>query len=209
MALTATTGRLLSLEEVQDAFVQRSKSLVTADFVGAYASGCNGAVDEAMALVRLCENVTGVANKRAAARWLSACVGALRFETELRGGSPNLAAQRLAALAAVQKGVRAAALAETDEEEISGRIGGVAGMVEADAKLVAQVAKSSLPPVRRLSVLLKLASGETAPCGPVADRAKAEAVRIFKTPDARAALSAEPEALTPLRPLMKAAGLAA
>ena len=209
MALTATTGRLLSLEEVQDAFVQRSKSLVTADFVGAYASGCNGAVDEAMALVRLCENVTGVANKRAAARWLSACVGALRFETELRGGSPNLAAQRLAALAAVQKGVRAAALAETDEEEISGRIGGVAGMVEADAKLVAQVAKSSLPPVRRLSVLLKLASGETAPFGPVADRAKAEAVRIFKTPDARAALSAEPEALTPLRPLMKAAGLAA
>ena len=209
MALTATTGRLLSLEEVQDAFVQRSKSLVTADFVGAYASGCSGAVDEAMALVRLCENVTGVANKRAAARWLSACVGALRFETELRGGSPNLAAQRLAALAAVQKGVRAAALAETDEEEISGRIGGVAGMVEADAKLVAQVAKSSLPPVRRLSVLLKLASGETAPFGPVADRAKAEAVRIFKTPDARAALSAEPEALTPLRPLMKAAGLAA
>ena len=37
----------------------------------------------------------------------------------------------------------------------------VAGMVEADAKLVAQVAKSSLPPVRRLSVLLKLASGES------------------------------------------------
>ena len=209
MALTATTGRLLSLEEVQDAFVQRSKSLVTADFVGAYASGCNGAVDEAMALVRLCETVSGVANTRAAARWLSACVGALRFETELRGGSPNLAAQRLAALAAVQKGVRAAALAETDEEENSGRLGGVAGMVEADAKLVAQVAKSSLPPVRRLSVLLKLASGETAPFGPVADRAKAEAVRIFKTPDARAALSAEPEALTPLRPLMKAAGLAA
>ena len=209
MALTATTGRLLSLEEVQDAFVQRSKSLVTADFVGAYAADCDGAVDEAMALVRLCENVTGVANKRAAARWLSACVGALRFETELRGGPPNLAAQRLAALAAVQKGLRAAALGESDEEEISGRVGAVAGLIEADARLVAQIAKSSLPPVRRLSVLLKLASGETAPFGPVAERAKAEAIRIFKTPDARAALSAEPEALAPLRPLMKAAGLAA
>ena len=209
MALTATTGRLLSLEEVQDAFVQRSKSLVTADFVGAYAADCEGAVDEAMALVRLCENVTGAANKRAAGRWLSACVGALRFETELRGGPPNLAAQRLAALAAVQKGLRAAALGESDEEEISGRVGAVAGLIEADARLVAQIAKSSLPPVRRLSVLLKLASGETAPFGPVAERAKAEAIRIFKTPDARAALSAEPEALAPLRPLMKAAGLAA
>ena len=209
MALTATTGRLLSLEEVQDAFVQRSKALVTADFVGTYAASCKSAVDEAAALVRLCENVTGAANKRAAGRWLSACVGALRFETEQRGGPPNLTAQRLAALAVLQKGVRAAALGEKDEAEISGRIGAVAGLVEADARLVAQVAKSPLPPVRRLSVLLKLASGETAPFGPVAERARAEAIRIFKTPDARAALSAEPEALAPLRPLMKAAGLAA
>ncbi|MFN3816633.1 hypothetical protein [Brevundimonas sp.] len=209
MALTATTGRLLSLEEVQDAFVQRSRSLVTADFVGAYAAGCNGAADEAMALVRLCENVTGAANKRSAARWLSACVGALRFETELRGGAPNLAAQRLAALAAVQKGVRVAALGEKDEQEISGRIGVVGGLVEADARLVAQVAKAALPPVRRLSVLLKMAAGETAPFGPAAERARAEAIRIFKAPEARAALSAEPEALAPLRPLMKAAGLAA
>ena len=32
-------------------------------------------------LTRLCENVTGGANKRAAARWLSACIGSLRFET--------------------------------------------------------------------------------------------------------------------------------
>lgn len=209
MALTATTGRLLSLEEVQDAFVQRSRGLVTADFVGAYAAGCDGAVEEAMALVRLCENVTGAANKRAAARWLSACVGALRFETELRGGPPNLAAQRLAALAAVQKGVRAAALGEKDEAEIGGRIGVVAGMVEADARLIAQIVRSPLPPVRRLAALLRLASGETAPFGPATERARAEVIRIFKAPEARAALTADPGALAPLRPLMKAAGLAA
>ena len=36
MTLTATAGRLLTLEEVQTAFVERSKSLVTADFVAAY-----------------------------------------------------------------------------------------------------------------------------------------------------------------------------
>lgn len=209
MALTATTGRLLSLEEVQDAFVQRSKSLVTADFVGAYAAGCETAVAEAAALVRLCENVTGGANKRSAARWLSACVGALRFETEVRGGPANLAAQRLAALATLQKGVRAAALGENDEDEISGRIGAVAGMVEADARLVTQIAKSPLPPMRRLSALLKMAGGETAPFGPAAERARAEAIRIFKAPEGRAALTAEPAALAPLKPLMKAAGLAA
>jgi len=209
MALTATTGRLLSLEEVQDAFVQRSKALVTADFVGAYAAGAGSAIDEAAALVRLCENVTGVANKRAAARWLSACVGALRFETELSGGSASQAAPRLAALAALQKEVQTATLAESDEQEICQRIGKAADRVESDARLIAQVVRAPMPPVRKLSVLLKLASGESAPAGPVADRAKAEAIRLFRSPDARAALAAEPDSLTPLRPLMKAAGLAA
>ena len=69
---------------------------------------------EAELLVRLCENVTGVANKRSAARWLAACVGSLRFETEMRqaGGT---AAQKLGVLAALQKSVRAANLSEHDE----------------------------------------------------------------------------------------------
>ncbi|MEH6665328.1 MAG: hypothetical protein V7678_10790 [Brevundimonas sp.] len=209
MALTATTGRLLSLEEVQDAFVQRSRTLVTADFVGTYAAGAGSAIEEAAALVRLCENVTGAANKRAAARWLSACVGALRFETELSGGPANQAASRLAALAALQKEVQTATLADSDEAEICQRIGKVADRVESEARLIAQVIRAPMPPVRKLSILLKLASGESAPAGPVTERARAEAVRLFRSPDARAALTAEPESLAPLRPLLKAAGLAA
>ena len=209
MALTATTGRLLSLEEVQDAFVQRSKSLVTADFVDAYLSGCANAVEEASALVRLCENVTGAANKRAAARWLAACVGALRFETEHRGGPAGLAAPRLAALATLQRGVRAASLGEKDEAEIGDRIGIVAGLAEADARLIAQVVRAALPPPRKFQVLLKLAAGETAPFGPVSDLAKSETVRLFRAPEMRAALADSGPDLARLRPLMKAAGLAA
>ena len=34
--LTAASGRLLSLEDVQTAFVERSRGLITADFVAAY-----------------------------------------------------------------------------------------------------------------------------------------------------------------------------
>lgn len=84
MTLTATAGRLLTLEEVQTAFVERSKSLVTADFVAAYVKGCPNVLCEVERLTRLCENVTGGANKRSAARWLDACVTSLRFETEMR-----------------------------------------------------------------------------------------------------------------------------
>ena len=65
--------------------------IVTADFVGAYARTCTTVLCEAEALTRLCENVTGTANKRSAARWLSACVGSLRFESELRQSAATAA----------------------------------------------------------------------------------------------------------------------
>ena len=42
-----------------------------------------------------------------------------------------------------------------------------------------------------------------------ADKAKAESLRLLRAPDARAALSAAPEAVAQLRPLLKAIGLAA
>jgi len=102
MALTATAGRLLTLEEVQDAFTERSKSLITADFVAAFVKPCSTVMCEAEHLMRLCENVTGAANKRSAARWLHACLSSLRFETEMRR-SELPPGQVLASLAGLQR----------------------------------------------------------------------------------------------------------
>ncbi len=208
MSLTATAGRLLTLEEVQNAFTERSKSLVTADFVQAYVDPCETVLCEAEQLTRLCENVTGNANKRSAARWLAACVTSLRFEQEMRT-APMSAARKLQALAVLHRSVRAAALSEHDTEQIGGAIGHVGGVVEAEAKLTAQLARAPAPPHQKLAALLRLAAGETAPFGPAADRAKAEALKLFRAPEARAALTASPEQIAPLKTLMKAAGLAA
>src|SRR5690606_30446773 len=207
---TATAGRLLTLEEVQSAFNERSKALVTADFVAAYVKSCTTVLCEAEALARLCENVTGAANKRSAARWLAACVGSLRFETEMRArNSPRTPAQRLGVLAGLQRAIRACGLSSRDQEEIVTTIGAVGGAVETEARLIATLMRSPAPPPRKLAVLLRLAAGETAPSGPAADRAKAEAIKLFRAPDARAALTSAPEELAALRGLMQAAGLAA
>lgn len=208
-SLTATAGRLLTLEEVQSAFNERSKALVTADFVTAYVKTCTTVLCEAEALTRLCENVTGVANKRSSARWLSACVGSLRFETEMRQASDRTAAQKLGVLAQLQRAVRACGLSDKDEADIATAIGVVGGVVEAEARIVSQLARSPAAPPQKLAVLLRLAAGETAPLGPAADRAKAEAIKLFRAPEARAALAARPEILAPLKTLMRAAGLAA
>lgn len=210
MTLTATAGRLLTLEEVQTAFNERSKAIVTADFVAAYVKTCSTVLCEAEALTRLCENVTGLANKRAAARWLSACVGSLRFEGEMRAASADqTAAQKLGILANLTRAVRGSGLIERDETEIVTAIGAVGGAVEAEARIVAMLARAPAPLPQKLSVLLRMAAGETAPPGPAADRAKAEAIKLFRAPDNRAALAAAPEKLAPLKGLMKAAGLAA
>jgi hypothetical protein len=209
-ALTVTAGRLLTLDEVQTAFNERSKAIVTADFVASYVKACNTVLCEAEALTRLCENVTGAGNKRSAARWLSACVGSLRFETEMRTPSASqTAAQKLGVLAGLQRAVRACGLGERDDVEINAAIGAIGGVVEAEARIVMMLARSPAPLLQKLTVLLRLAAGDTAPLGPAADRAKAEAVKLFRAPESRAVLSAAPETLIPLKGLMKAAGLAA
>lgn len=208
ISLTATAGRLLTLEEVQTAFNERSKSIVTADFVQAFVVPCETVLCEAEQLTRLCENVTGVANKRVAARWLAACVTSLRFESEMRISGPT-PSRKLQVLNQLYRSVIAAALSEKDTEQINTAIGHVAGVVEAEAKLTAQIARAGAPLPQKLTALLRLAAGETSPPGPVAERAKAEAIKLFRAPASRAILTAAPESLVPLRGLMKASGLAA
>jgi hypothetical protein len=208
MSLTATAGRLLTLEEVQTAFTERSKSLITADFVQAYVVSCETVLCEAEQLTRLCENVTGTANKRSAARWLAACVTSLRFESEMRISAPT-ASRKLQILAVLNRSVKASALSENDTEQITTAIGNVGGVVEAEARLTAQLARAAAPVPQKLTALLRLAAGETAPLGPASERAKAEAIKLFRAPDARAALAAAPETIAPLKGLMRAAGLAA
>lgn len=210
MILTATAGRLLTLEEVQSAFCERSKSIVTADFVAAFVASCDTVLGEAVSLTRLCENVTGNANKRSAARWLAACVNSLRFEGEMRAGAGGRSpTQILAILAGLQRAVLTCSLAEREEQEIVTAIGLVGAGVETEARLIAMLARAKATPHQKLAVLLKMGSGETAPLGPVADRAKAEALKLLRHPENREALSRSPEALAPIKALMRAAGMAA
>ncbi len=209
MALTASAGRLLSLDEVQDAFVQRSKSIVTADFVDTYLKGCDDARAEAEALVRLCENVAGGANKREAARWLLASIASLRFEKECKS-APESPAATLAQLAAIQRSVRKAGLGEKDTEQIMRKLGEVGALVEADARVCDQIMRAPVPPLQKLTLLLRLASGEAAPAGAAADKAKGEAMRILRAPGFRDALAAAPpETAGKIRPLLQAIGMAA
>lgn len=206
-SLTATAGRLLTLEEVQNAFIERSRLLVTADFVAAYVRGCMSVLEEAELLARLSDNVTGGASKRAAARWLEGCISSLRFEAELRGTTtPPL--QRLMSLRRLQKTIEAAGLSGKDAENALVILGNIGTKIVEESRLISQIIKAQAPLQQRLAVLLKLASGETAPTGKVNDMAREEAVKLLRSPEGRAMMQT-PGAVQTLIPLLRASGLAA
>lgn len=207
MSMTAAAGKLMPLEEVQSAFTARSKMLVTGDFVEAYLGQGMSAREEIEALIWLTENVIGAANKRQAGGWMKALAGSLRFEKEMANGENPGAA--LAQLAQLHRAVARCGLAEGDYQPIQERIGEIGGEVEARSRLVASIARANLPPLQRLTLLLKLAAGEAAPPGPAAARAKAEAMRLARLDETRAAIAASPDQVRQVRDLIEQAGMAA
>ncbi len=198
MALTAFAGPMLPPDDVHAAFAHRSATLVGTDFVNAYLDAAGDALQEAHALVRLAENVVGAANKRAAARWIAACVGGLKFEKAV-GGFAQGPMGALSQLAELQQALNRVGLAEADKAAIDGKLGQVGGMVEAEAGVVAAVVKAPVSGANRVIRLLRMASGETAPLGPAAARARAELQRLVRTPEVRADLVGWPDIVDRLK----------
>ena len=201
MALTAASGRLLPLEEVREAFIERSKMLVAGDFVSTYLAEERPAVEEAHELVWLLENVTGGVNKRQAMRWLLTTIASLKFESEMSAETETPSA-RLAKLADLRRQVARSGAGAAGLDTVLEKIGEIGGRVEAQAKLTSMIARAKAPAAQRLALLLKMACGETAPAGPAADRAKVEAMKLARDPAMRDTLANSPEVLNQLRSLI-------
>ena len=202
MSLTAGSGRLLPLDGVREAFIERSKMLVATDFVQAYLAEERSGIQEALDLVWLLENVTGGVNKRQAARWLLSTVSSLKFDSEMTTSTDSPSA-RLNHLAELYRQLGRSGADTAGVDAVLTRIGDLGGRVEAEAKLTSLLARAQAPFAQRLGVLLKMANGETTPPGPACDRAKAEALRLVRAPEARAELAGSPEMLEQVRALVQ------
>jgi hypothetical protein len=202
MSLTAAAGRILPAEDIQAAFTVRSKTLLNGEFIEALLGRDRSAREEVTILIRLAENVMGAVNKRQAARWLSANITALRFEKELRQG-PDTAVSKLAALAVLQRTVCRSGLVREDYEPLCAKLGELGAQVESDARLMTMLVRAPAPLAQRLSLLVRLAMGEAGPTGPVADKARLEALKLARAPEARDELAASPETMDLLKGLVQ------
>lgn len=208
LSLTAAAGALLPEEEVTAALAARSRTLLSSDFLEAYLGEGRPAQEETRALLWLAQNVVGAANKRRAARLLQGSIFSLKFETEMLD-DPSAPAGRLQTLASLQREAARCGLVREDAGAIHSRLGQLGGRLEARSQLVAQLMKAQVPAVRKLSVLLRVASGETAPLGPAADRAREEALKLVRDEAVRGELAADPAQMSAVRDLIKGAGIAA
>lgn len=202
MSLTAAAGRILPPEDIQAAFTVRSKTLLNGEFIEALLGRDRSAREEIVILIRLAENVMGAVNKRQAARWLSANITALRFEKELRQG-PDSPASKLAALASLQRTVCRSGLVREDYEPLCNKLGELGSQVETDSRLLTMLVRAPAPLTHRLALLVKLATGEAGPTGPVADRARIEALKLARAPEAREELAASPATMDLLKGLVQ------
>jgi hypothetical protein len=208
MCLTAAGKDDAQRESVSETFIERSKMLISADFVDSLAKVARSPCEEVEKLTWLCENVAGGANKRQAARWLIGTLGGLKFERDIRDVNRPVA-QRLTFLAHIQRRAQAAQLPDKDVEDIMVKCGQFGAQIATEVNLIAQTLRNSSPPVHKLAVMLSYASGQMAPIGPVSEQAKAEALRMLRNPGFRQNLLENPQMLAQLKPMMQAAGLAA
>jgi len=201
MSLTAAAGRILQAEDIQGAFTTRSKTLLNGDFIEALLGRDRSSHEEIKMLIRLAENVMGAVNKRNAARWLSANISAMRFEKELRQG-PDSPVAKLSHLAALQRSLGRSGLVREDFEPLCAKLGDIGALIEADSRLLTMLVRAPAPLPHRLTLLAKLAMGEAGPTGPVAEKARVEALKLARDPTSREQLQSSPQTMDLIKTLV-------
>jgi hypothetical protein len=201
MSLTAAAGRILQAEDIQGAFTTRSKTLLNGDFIEALLGRDRSAHEEIKMLIRLAENVMGAVNKRNAARWLNANISAMRFEKEMRQG-PDSPVAKLSQLAGLQRQLTRSGLVREDFEPLCSKLGDIGALIEADSRLLTMLVRAPAPLPHRLQLLAKLAMGEAGPTGPVAEKARNEALKLAKDPSSREQLANSPQTMDLIKTLV-------
>ena len=204
LILAGATRTVSERQEVVKSFSSRSRTLLTSSFIDAYLAPRRDGIDQVKALLRLFENVTGDENHISAGTWIASKVSGLKFERDLLAleAAPRA---KLAELAKLQKDVANSLLPESHKRRVQTRLGQVAGLIEEKAGLITALVRSDGPVVVRLIHLLRMACGDSAPLGPVADQARKAAMKIMRATETKEALANSPSRLEDLRELLDAA----
>ncbi|MDP3746107.1 MAG: hypothetical protein Q8Q88_03560 [Phenylobacterium sp.] len=175
--LTASAGGSLPDDEVRDAIVERSRRLVEPGFINTLLEGVASPLAEGAALLLVLENVAGDANRLRAFRLVEANVTSARFSTETLDPA-NGPETMILDLARFYRRIARAGAGVAGAEQLLTYIGELAGRIDQRHGVIKGLTNALMPRPKKLELFQRMASGETAPPGPVAEQASAATRRL-------------------------------
>ena len=187
--LIKSVGRLLSQEELVEAFVYRSGRLLDTDAIEALIASARGPSEEVFSLIELEDNIVGAANKAKLAGYVRTRLVSLPMENHFLK-SADSPARRLSSLAAIRAAVDGSTFAQDDKAEIGEKIDRFAVEIEARVQLFTQVLRRAPSPLEGAIKLLELIEKGLAPRGALEADARARAAKTIADPKVQAAIRA-------------------
>ncbi len=207
--LARATGPSLPAEDLQVAFIERSKRLLSSDTVERYMESASDAGNELERLFFIGENIVGTANKRTLASYVRAHMGSTKVERYFLNSKDPLA-PRLKLLARLQGCVDRCGFHPDDALGLHTAFGVLGDKIEQQEGLIETILRNSRSTtLERAIALLKLVANQHVPAGPATDRAKTAAKTLLRTDDARRCLSTDEKSRKQLSALAAATGFAA
>lgn len=207
--LAMVTGAVLPAEDLQAAFIERSKRLLSSDTVERFLETAGDAGTELEYLFFIGENIVGTANKRTLSSYVRAHLGSPKVERFFLNSKDPLA-PRLKTLARLQAVIDCCGFAPEDAAALHHAFGMLGDKIEQQEGLIETILRNTRSTsLERAIALLKLVANAHVPAGPAAERAKTAAKTLLRTDDARRLIVQDDVARKQLSALAASIGFAA
>jgi len=162
-------GKLLSLDQITDAFTVRSKRLVARDVIDDYLVDVETIDDKIEKLIQFEANIVGAENKRTLAGCIKPLLTSHKSQVYfIEGDKPVM--WRMKRLAELQTKVSKSGLQEMQKREIVDAFGQLAFEIDNKAGLLDMIDKKHDDHAERVLTLLRLATSDVLPQGEIREK---------------------------------------
>ncbi len=200
-------GSLVTQEEILDAFIARSKHLVTPATIDQYLVGLTRPEDKIEKLLTLEENIIGTANKRGLVSFVAGVLGAPRSETYFVESAETPQA-RLALLAKLCQRIQKSGFQDLSKRQLNERIDALAVMIERKSSYLETVMRGARSPLEAAERALTVIANQLLPEGQLLEGLRTRVRALMRDPNFRTGLSQCPqERVIAIAELVTKAGL--
>lgn len=173
-------GPMMSIDEITDAFTNRSKRIVTDGWINDYLEQADNPDTRIDRLIALEENVVGPENKRKLTTFLVPII--LDYKTEMHYlDSAQPPTRHLSRLAELQRKAIKTDFPELQKRSVAEALDQLSCRIETSANLIESIAKRNAPRLDKALMLLRLACSNTLTRGQCRDKARHAGLKMAKS----------------------------